>query len=100
MHVFNTESRMGENGLYSRVNPRAGQTEHRLLKHLFGNYDTDARGVASNATVRVEIQLLLLRIQGLVSATPFLNIIMKITFGQFLERRYMTRCNHLIKGAL
>jgi len=52
---------------YRRIHPEAGLTEHRLLHYLLRNYDTDARGVASNSTVRVEIQLLLLRIQGLVS---------------------------------
>ena len=41
--------------------------EERLLTKLFRSYDTDARGVIySNDTVKVTIQLLLLRIQGLV----------------------------------
>lgn len=50
-----------------RLNPEAGATEQRLLQFLLQHYDTDARGVHSNVTVTVEIQLLLLRIQGLVS---------------------------------
>jgi hypothetical protein len=46
----------------------AGSTEHRLLQTILRNYDTDARGVDTNDTVTVSIQLLLLRIQGLVSS--------------------------------
>jgi len=47
----------------------AGSTEHRLLQTILRNYDTDARGVDTNDTVTVSIQLLLLRIQGLVGFT-------------------------------
>lgn len=47
---------------------RAGATEQRLIRRLLRDYDVDARGVRKlNSTVTVEIQLLLLRIQGLVS---------------------------------
>ena len=47
---------------------QAGSAEQRLLDYLFHDYDTDARGVINTSdTVKVEIQFLLLRIQGLVS---------------------------------
>lgn len=47
---------------------RAGATEQRLIRRLLRDYDVDARGVRKlNSTVTVTIQLLLLRIQGLVS---------------------------------
>jgi hypothetical protein len=48
--------------------PSRQLSEQRLIQHLLRGYDTDARGVNGNAneTIRVEIQLLLLRIQGLV----------------------------------
>lgn len=49
------------------VDPTAS-AEHRLLQTILHNYDTDARGVDTNSTVTVSIQLLLLRIQGLVSS--------------------------------
>ncbi len=42
--------------------------EQKLLSYLFREYDTDARGVDDiHDTVTVKIELLLLRIQGLVS---------------------------------
>lgn len=41
--------------------------EQKLIRHLLSHYDTDARGVINvNSTIRVEIELLLLRIQALV----------------------------------
>ena len=45
-----------------------GSAEQKLLAYLFRDYDVDARGVSDiNETVKVTIELLLLRIQGLVS---------------------------------
>ena len=45
-----------------------GSAEQKLLAYLFRDYDLDARGVSDiNETVKVTIELLLLRIQGLVS---------------------------------
>lgn len=53
-----------------RIRQMAGWAEQDVLAHLLYNYDTDARGViSSNDTVTVAIQLLLLRIQGLVRVT-------------------------------
>jgi len=53
-----------------------GRTEERLLRHLFGGeFDVDARGVnGTNSTVTVRIQLLLLRIQGLVSTGQYWSV--------------------------
>ena len=43
--------------------------EEELIEFLLRSYDTDARGVADvEDTVTVTVQLLLLRIQGLVGA--------------------------------
>ena len=53
--------------------PTDGKSEYaeqRLLHHLLRDYDPDARGVADvKSTVRITIDLLLLRIQSLVSET-------------------------------
>ena len=44
-----------------------GAGEQALLRHLFMDYDTDARGVTDpNTPVTVTLALLLLRIQALV----------------------------------
>jgi hypothetical protein len=62
---FRGRNRGGYN--YNRYN-NAGATEQRLIGELLEDYDTDARGVLDpNTTVTVELQLLLLRIQSLVS---------------------------------
>lgn len=46
--------------------------EQRLVRHLLRHYDTDARGVSNvSRTVRVEIELMLLRIQHLVRTLLF-----------------------------
>ena len=48
--------------------------EQRLVRHLLRNYDTDARGVSNvSRTVRVEIELMLLRIQHLVRKLQYYN---------------------------
>ena len=46
-----------------------------MLRHLLSEYDTDARGVIGvNETITVQIQLLLLRIQGLVRVPHMLSV--------------------------
>jgi hypothetical protein len=59
-----------DDSLHRHQNGSSHSTEQRLIQHLLRGYDTDARGVSSavNETLRVEIQLLLMRIQGLVNA--------------------------------
>lgn len=53
--------------------------EQKLIRHLLSHYDTDARGVINvNSTIRVEIELLLLRIQALVCV--YLLIITQYSF--------------------
>ena len=52
--------------------------EQKLIHRLLTNYDTDARGVnaSANETIRVEIELLLLRIQGLVSLDRLTSLLL------------------------
>jgi hypothetical protein len=54
------------NNITSAVSPSVS-VEQRLVRHLLRHYDTDARGVSNvSRTVRVEIELMLQRIQHLV----------------------------------
>lgn len=50
-------------------------SEEELIEYLLESYDTDARGVSQvDEPVTVTIQLLLLRIQGLVSSSYFTTL--------------------------
>ena len=69
---MNTSSISVRGANYGRRNRKLepGSAEQKLLAYLFRDYDVDARGVSDiNETVKVTIELLLLRIQGLVSYT-------------------------------
>ena len=69
--------RLNDGTTGTRTGTGTTPSEQRLIRHLLRHYDVDARGVPSvNATVFVNIQLFLLRMQQLVY--DFLSCISKI----------------------